>query len=79
MKKEIRTSKTAPSKGQWVEISIEVHQHLQDALANFLIELGSNGVIVDEEILDPLSGKVNIDRKNHNLISAYLKNDNQYL
>ncbi|KPJ59545.1 MAG: hypothetical protein AMJ42_01930 [Deltaproteobacteria bacterium DG_8] len=78
MKTEIRTSKTQSSKEQWVEISIETHQHLQDALANFLIELGSSGVIVDEEILDPLLGKVRTRRKDHKLTCAYLKKDTQF-
>jgi len=36
---------------------------LHDALADFLIELGSNGVIADEEIIDPPSGKVKADRE----------------
>ena len=73
MKPEIYTSKTLSSKEQWVEIYVEIHQHLQDALANFLIELGSSGVVVDEEILEPLSGKVRTGRKDHKLTCAYLK------
>jgi len=67
------------SKEQWVEISIEIDQHLQDALSNFLIELGSAGVIVDEEILDPLLVKIRPEVKDHKLTYAYLKKDNQFL
>lgn len=77
MKNEIDSNKPLTSKDQWVEISIEIDQHLQDALANFLIELGSSGVIVDEEILDPLSGKIRTDSKYYKLSRAYLKKDNQ--
>jgi len=78
MKTEIHTSKSPSSKEQWVKISIEIHQHLQEALACFLIELGSSGVIVEEEILDPLSRKVITERKDHKLTCAYLKKDTQF-
>ncbi len=77
MKNEMPASKTRSSKEQWVEISIEIDQHLHDALANFLVELESNGVIVDEEIIDPVSGQVKEGRKDCKLISTYLKKDNQ--
>jgi ribosomal protein L11 methyltransferase len=75
MTNKLPTSNTSSSKEQWVEISIEADQHLHDALANFLIELESNGVIVDEDIPDPLSGKVKTGREGCKLISAYLKKD----
>ena len=77
MKNDMPTSKTQSSKEQWVEISIEIDQNLHDALADFLIELGSNGVIADGEIIDPPSGKVKADREDCKLISTYLKQDNQ--
>jgi ribosomal protein L11 methyltransferase len=77
MKNDTPISKSLSSKEQWVEITVEIHQHIQEALANFFIELGTNGVILDEEISDPLYGKVKIDRKDHKLICAYLKKDNQ--
>lgn len=69
--------KTQPPKEQWVEIIIEIDQHLHDALANFLVELGSNGVIADENIMDPTSGKVKADREDRKLMRAYLKEDNR--
>lgn len=77
MKNEMPTSKTQSSKEQWVEIAIEIDRNLHDALANFLIELGSNGVIADEEIIYTSSGKVKADREDCKLISTYLKKDNQ--
>lgn len=74
---EMHNSKPIFSKEQWIEISVEIPQHLQDPLANFLIELGSNGVIVDEDISDPLTKKIKSDRKDHKRILAYLKKDKQ--
>ena len=71
-------SKPMPSKDQWVEISLEIDQHLQDALANFLIELGSSGLVVDEEISDPLYGKVKKGSKDRRLVCSYLKKDDHY-
>ena len=62
---------------QWIEIAIELEQHLQDPLANFLTELGTEGVIVDEDIIDPLTGTVKPDKQNHKLMKAYLKKDSQ--
>ena len=58
MAHEKDTAISAALREQWVEISITASQSLQDALANFLMELGADGVIVDEDIIDPLSGKV---------------------
>lgn len=75
---EVHNSKPMPSKEQWVEISIEIDQHLQDALANFLMELGSSGVVVDEEISDPLYGKVKKGCKDRRLVYSYLKKDDHY-
>jgi ribosomal protein L11 methyltransferase len=72
------TSKNQSPKEQWVEISIEIDQHLQDALANFLMELGSSGVVVDEEISDPLYGKVKPGSKDRRLVCSYLKKDDHY-
>jgi ribosomal protein L11 methyltransferase len=62
-------------KQQWIEIAIELQQHLQDPVANFLIELGVEGVITDEEIINPLTGTVKPDKKNYKLLKAYLKKD----
>jgi ribosomal protein L11 methyltransferase len=64
-------------KERWVEIALELDQHLQDPLANFLIELGADGVILDEEIINPLTGKINPDRKGQKLMKAYLENNSR--
>jgi len=77
MKNEIHTAEIPSSKEQWIEISVEIDQDLQDALANFLIELGASGVVLDEEIIDPLSGKVITDKKDRKLVCTYLRKDNQ--
>jgi ribosomal protein L11 methyltransferase len=66
-----------PQKKQWVEIDLELYQHLQDPLANFLTELGAEGVILDEEIINPLTGKVNPDKKDLKLMKAYLNDNDQ--
>lgn len=71
------TDKTSSLEEEWIEISVEIDQHLQDALADFLTELGSNGVIIDEEDLDPLSGKVQNGSNDLKLCRAYLKNGSQ--
>ena len=60
---------------QWIEIGIELEQHLQDPLANFLVELGAEGVIVDEDIINPLTGTIKPDKQNHKLMKAYLEKD----
>lgn len=72
------TSKNQTPQEEWIEISIEIDQHLQDALANFLIELGSSGVVVDEEISDPLYGKVTPGSKDRRRVCSYLKKDGHY-
>jgi ribosomal protein L11 methyltransferase len=66
-----------PQKKQWVEIDLELYQHLQDPLANFLTELGAEGVILDEEIINPLTGRVNPDKKDLKLMKAYLNDNDQ--
>ena len=66
-----------PQKEQWVEVALELDQHLQDPLANFLIELGAEGVLLDEEIINPLTGKVDPDRQGLKLMKAYLNNNDQ--
>jgi len=75
MRNHIHPTTISPSEEPWVEISIEIHERLQDSLANFFIELGANGVVVDEERVDLLSGKVKTDKQDHKLICAYLKKD----
>ena len=60
-------------KQHWIEIAIELEQHLQDPVANFLIELGAEGVITDEDIINPLTGTIQPDKKNYKLLRAYLK------
>ena len=60
-------------KQQWIEIAIELEQHLQDPVANFLIELGAEGVITDEDIINPLTGTIKPEKKNYKLLRAYLK------
>ena len=64
-------------KEQWVEIALELDQHLQDPLANFLTELGAEGVILDEEIINPLTGKVTPGKKALKLMKAYLNDNDQ--
>ena len=64
-------------KERWVEIALELEQHLQDPLANFLTELGAEGVILDEDIINPLTGKVNPDKQGLKLMQAYLNNNDQ--
>ena len=64
-------------KQQWIEIAIELKQHLQDPVANFLIELGAEGVITDEDIINPLTGKIKPDKKHYKLLRAYLKKNNR--
>ena len=64
-------------KRQWIEIAVELEPHLQDPLANFLTELGAEGVIIDEDIIDPLSGTIKPDKHNHKLMKAYLQKDSQ--
>lgn len=66
-----------PAKDPWVEIHVEIDQRLHDALANFLIELGSNGVIAEETITDTSSGNVKEPSPVCSPISAYFKNDHQ--
>jgi ribosomal protein L11 methyltransferase len=66
-----------PQRRQWVEISVELDQHLQDPLANFLTELGAEGVILDEEIINPLTGKVNPVKRDLKLMRAYLNATDQ--
>jgi len=65
-------------KRQWVEIALELDQHLQDPLANFLVELGAEGVIIDEDIIDPLTGTIKPDRQNLKLMRAYLEQNSHY-
>ena len=69
--------KDAFQKRQWIEISIELEQYLQDPLANFLVELGAEGVIIDEDIINPLTGTIKPDRHNHKLLRAYLHKNSQ--
>ena len=64
-------------KQQWIEIAIELEQHLQDPVANFLIELGAEGVITDEDIINPLTGTIKPDKKHYKLLRAYLKKNNR--
>lgn len=66
-----------PQKEEWVEIALELDQHLQDPLANFIIELGAEGVLLDEEIINPLTGKVDPDRQGLKLMKAYLNNNEE--
>jgi len=66
-----------PQRRQWIEIAVELEPHLQDPLANFLTELGAEGVIIDEDIIDPLSGTIKPDKQNHKLMKAYLQKDSQ--
>ena len=66
---------TMPQRRQWIEIGIELEQYLQDPLANFLTELGAEGVIVDEDIINPLTGTIKPDKQNHKLMKAYLEKD----
>ena len=77
MKNNIVETGMQPSDKEWVEISIELRQHLHDAVANFLMELGANGVVTDDEIIDPLTGKVPTNRAGYRRLSAYLENDRQ--
>lgn len=77
MHKENTQTLIRPSENEWVEISIELGVHLQDAVANFLMELGANGVVTDDEIIDPLTGKVPPNRAGCKRLSSYLKNNNQ--
>ena len=67
---------TMTHKKQWIEIAIELEQYLQDPVANFLIELGAEGVITDEDIINPLTGKIKPGKKNYKLLKAYLKKEN---
>lgn len=69
MKKELHRKK------QWVEVSLELEEYLEDPLANFLIEQGADGVILDEEIINPLTGKVNPEKQGQKLLRAYLENN----
>lgn len=69
--------KTQPSNAQWLEIIIEIDRHLHDALANFLIELGSNGIAEDEDIIDSPSENIKAKRNDRKPIRAYLKKDSQ--
>lgn len=62
---------------QWVEIALELDQDLQDPLANFLTELGAEGVILDEEIINPVSGQVNDGRQGLKLMKAYLTDSDE--
>ena len=64
-----------PHKAQWVEVAVALEQHLQDPLANFFIELGTEGVLLDEEIINPLTGKVDPGREGLKLMKAYLTNN----
>jgi ribosomal protein L11 methyltransferase len=62
-------------KQQWIEIAIELEEYLQDPVANFLIELGAEGVITDEDIINPLTGTIKPGKKNYKLLKSYLKKD----
>ena len=64
-------------KQQWIEISIELEHHLQDPVANFLVELGAEGVIIDEDIINPLTGTLKPERRNFKLTKAFLKKNSQ--
>jgi ribosomal protein L11 methyltransferase len=63
-------------KQQWIEIAIELEQYLHDPVANFLIEMGTEGVITDEDIINPLTGTIKPDKKNQKRLRAYLKKNN---
>lgn len=62
---------------QWVEISVDLGKHLQDALANFLMEHGADGVVTDGEIPDPPAGMPAANQGEWRRVTAYLKNDEQ--
>ena len=64
-------------KGKWIEISLELEENLQEPLANFLLEIGAEGVITDETIINPLTGKSRSDSTGHKLVKAYLKQNSQ--
>lgn len=76
--KNLSSHQEAPSSDkEWVEISIEVQEQLQDALSNFLMELGAPGVVTDEEILDPLTGRLPANCSGRKRLSSYLENDHR--
>jgi len=60
---------------QWVEISVALGRHLQDPLANFLMELGADGVVTDGEISAPLNAASLLITGEYRRVTAYLKND----
>ena len=76
--KHIPDAKEMPAAdGQWVEISVELGEHLQEALANFLVEQGADGVVTDGEISDPPEEMPAANKGEWRRVTAYLKNDAQ--
>jgi ribosomal protein L11 methyltransferase len=63
------------SEHQWVEISVVLDRHLQDALANFLMERGADGVVTDGDIAAPLIVSPLSKKGEYRQVTAYLKND----
>jgi ribosomal protein L11 methyltransferase len=77
------TVKNAGPEGQssacrWVEISVELGRHLQDALANFLMELGAGGVVTDGARSAPCSGTSPLNKGEYCRVTAYLKDDGAF-
>ncbi len=61
---------------QWVEIAVGIGRHLQDALANFLMERGADGVVIDGELASPCASSGPWAGNDANRqVTAYLKND----
>ncbi len=74
--KEMNTEQESnASAGQWVEISVELGRHLQDALANFLMELGAGGVVTDGDISAPPNPTSLAGKGEYRRVTSYLKND----
>jgi ribosomal protein L11 methylase PrmA len=53
------------NKTEWVEVAISVISSYADAVANFLIEQGSNGIVEEDSKTE----------KDSVILKAYLKND----
>jgi len=60
---------------QWVEISVILGRQLQEALANFFMERGADGVVTDGEIASPRAAAPRGSRDECRRVTAYLRND----
>jgi ribosomal protein L11 methyltransferase len=60
---------------QWVEISVGIDRRLQDALANFLMERGADGVVTDGEMASPCASAQRASKDTCRRVTAYLKNN----